>query len=244
MKIAIISDIHSNLESLKRVIVHINHSQAEMIVCCGDIIGYGPEPEECICTIRGLKRFFSVLGNHDAVVSGRVFPDNFNDYALDAIEKNIKAMSEDSKKYISGIEETLSISGMLFVHGSPLDPINEYLDTSAVLKKNIFSMRSEICFCGHTHRPSVYSQYIDSETRIFPSGNQEIYLEPEKKYIINVGSVGQPRDCDNRSCFAYFDTETRVVSFVRCEYDINSVQKKMTALNFADYLIKRISAGR
>jgi diadenosine tetraphosphatase ApaH/serine/threonine PP2A family protein phosphatase len=244
MKYAIISDVHSNLEALAAAVEDIRASGADRIICCGDVVGYGPQPEEC-CAILKSAGIICTLGNHDAALIGRLSISGFNEYALKAIGINAELISADSKLYISSLPERLCENGILFVHGSPRDPVNEYLSSVDKLRNNIVLIKERVCFHGHTHYPMVYSENESGSGNVErPFDGFSISLAENKKYIINVGSVGQPRDNDPRCCLVYFDTDTGVVVFRRIEYDVPAVQARMRAIGIPDFLVTRLLTGR
>jgi putative phosphoesterase len=245
MRYAIISDIHSNLEALEVVVEDITKTGVEKIICCGDIVGYGPNPKECISLLKTLNNIDLILGNHDAALISKIELKDFNYYAKKAIEINKTLTSEDEIKYLASLNETYCRDDIFCVHGSPRDPINEYLTTIKRLRDNVAIIKEKVCFCGHTHLPFVYaytSLGTDYVENIYDG--KEIKLLDDRKYIINIGSVGQPRDDDNRSCFVYYDSEDKKIIFKRLSYDIVAVQEKMKKLNFPEFLIARLSLGR
>jgi len=240
-----IADIHSNIEALKVVIKQIQGSGVDRTICLGDIVGYGPNPKECIELIKTLPDVEVILGNHDAAVINKTEIKDFNEYAKQAIEINKGLLTEEDKEYLTTLKEKHTETDILFVHGSPRDPLNEYLLTMKKLQENIELFNEKICFGGHTHLPLVYSRSGSGEDHIEnPEDNQEFKLLEDRKYIINVGSVGQPRDGDNRACFVYYDTSENKITYCRLKYDIESVQKKMKNLQLPKFLINRLSEGK
>ncbi|MCX7911136.1 MAG: metallophosphatase family protein, partial [Endomicrobia bacterium] len=216
--IAIISDIHSNFEALNAVIDDFKNYSITEIFCCGDIVGYGPNPNECIEILKN-KNILSVIGNHDAAIIDEVNLDWFNKDAKEAILINKKIISQENLKYIKTLPRYIIKNELLLVHGSPRDPIYEYLLTPNFLEINIKHMKQKICFCGHTHIPLIYSKSSDEKSKIYyPKNNFSIKLEKDKKYIINVGSIGQPRDLDNKACYVIFDDENYILHFKRIDY--------------------------
>ncbi len=245
MKYAIISDIHSNYEALSVVIERIKNEKVDKIFCCGDIVGYGPDPDKCIDLIKK-EHIVSILGNHDVAVLGRADLSWFNKDAIEAIIINKKLISFDNFNFLDSLNTFVEgNSEILFVHGSPRDNIYEYLMDFSSLKINAKFMKQKICFCGHTHFPLLYSFDPKTEkSEIFYTDKKNVFeIESDKKYIINVGSVGQPRDGDNRACYVIFDLEKKIVKFNREEYNISFTQKKMLLLNMPEFLITRLDFG-
>jgi len=247
MKFAVISDIHSNLEALADVLNHIDSSSPDRIICCGDVVGYGPQPAECVSLLESVKGITMTEGNHDAAVTGNMGTRNFNDFARTAVKINKSLLGPAEKFFLKDIPETHTERGLLFVHASPRDHLSEYLDTVQKMKENAAVMTSDICFVGHTHFPMVFSVSkhggVGTAERV--PNNGIFMLRPDKnRYIINVGSVGQPRDGDARSSFVYFDDEANSVTYIRLKYDVASVQKKMRDAGLPELLITRLALGR
>jgi len=244
MKYAIISDIHSNLEALELVLKDIARNGVDKIICCGDVVGYGPNPKECIETLKSIPNIEILMGNHDAAIVGKINIDDFNDDARQAIQINRMLITEKEIAEISLWKTTYRENGILFVHGSPRDPLKEYLLTMGKLRQNMDLFAEKICFVGHTHVPLVYVKTNPGSDFVEDGENgKELKIKDEERYIINPGSVGQPRDEDARASFVYFDSGRNTIRFRRLFYDIKSVQKKMKHLNISEFLINRLSYG-
>jgi len=232
---AIISDIHSNIEALRAVLEHIAQEGAEEILCLGDIVGYGPDPEPCIDIVRRMCRF-SLSGNHDFAVITQ--PERFNPLAEEAVEYSRRvlkptALSVGRKRgrwrFLEGLPTRVREEDILYVHGSPRDDRNEYILESDIVFgdvekiREIFELMPRLLFTGHTHVPGI----ITSEP-VFrhPEDDGACFrLEPEEKYLINVGSVGQPRDGDNRACYVIVDGNE--ITYRRVPYDFKRTMSKM-----------------
>jgi predicted phosphodiesterase len=243
-KIAIISDIHANLEALTVVLQDIRAKDIDRILCLGDVIGYGPDPVACI----DLAADFDLIlrGNHEeAVISGAF---GFNPVAKEAVDwtrDQLKpkwhsfALKRARWDLIRELPLTYTESNLFFVHGSPRDPTMEYIlksDTEDLFGeipqkiKEIFDMIEWACFVGHTHTPGVITQESRFYTPVEVGGSFE--LSSDEKYIINVGSVGQPRDGDNRACYVIFDGTT--VAYQRLEYNHAKTAGKIRVINKLD----------
>ena len=253
MKVAIVSDLHSNRESLEAVFAKIRSLGVEDMACLGDVIGYGPDPEFCVDLVRGHCRW-CLMGNHDEAL----FRDasDFNSYARAAIEYTRARMSpawysSSEKKarwrWLSGLPESVRDGRFLFVHGSPRDPIREYvLNTDGLLNpeklRSIFAAFEGVAVAGHTHYPGLF----DEELRFHGlNGASELTLplEPGRKYFVNVGSTGQPRDGDNRACFAVLEDAS--VSWYRVPYDFRVTQQKIQKTGaLPEVLARRLAVGR
>ena len=243
-KFAIISDIHANWEALQNAMKYIEEQGITMdrILCMGDVIGYGPNPVECVDVAIDFK--LNLLGNHEEAVINGAF--GFNPAAKRAIDwtrNQLKpgVFSSGQKKRRWEFVRTLPLMDKTekyyFVHGSPRDPTMEYIlkvDTEAYFGeippkiREIFAMIHGPCFVGHSHVPCIITE--DNEYHDPASVDYEYKLEPGKKYIVNVGSVGQPRDQDNRSCFVILDDDENTMRWVRLEYDYNTTAEKIRAI--------------
>ncbi|QDS93321.1 phosphodiesterase [Roseimaritima multifibrata] len=247
---AIISDIHGNLAALEAVLADIETQQVDGIVCLGDTVGYGPEP--CACIDHAMKFDFSILGNHDN--SALFDPEGFNAAAEKAIFWTRSQMEcgpdgpEPSRRrmeFLLELPRVVREGNLLFVHGSPRGPTTEYVfpeDANNPRKmEKLFALVPQICFQGHTHVPGVFS----SDMRFVRSQDLPetgFTFSPSQKAMVNVGSVGQPRDHDPRSCYVIFDGDT--VQFRRIEYDIErTVQAIENEPQLDNYLGYRLRDG-
>jgi len=240
MKYAIISDIHANLEALDATLKQIDKLSVDKIICLGDIVGYGANPNECVERIRQ-RKIDSIIGNHDAVACGKTEPDNFNPVAKDAAIWTRSSLTEENKKFFSELPESRLVDDFLIVHGAISDP-DHYIFTAydALIEFNLMKKQS-VCFFGHTHVRTYYMFQNDSSTSHY---DYEFKIDAKAKYLINPGSVGQPRDRDPRASFLVYDMEKRTVEFTRVEYDISSAQKKIVEAGLDRRLAERLSFGR
>ena len=256
---AIISDIHSNLEALTTVLADIENRGIKEIFCLGDILGYGPNPKECLDLII-TKTNACVLGNHDYAVLYE--PTNFNhgaerasfwtremletEQATESCKKRWGYIGDQQMRWTRSIELDGAEVILDFVHASPRRPINEYLfpddvyNNPAKLKAQFEKVR-HICFIGHTHLPGVF---LDDPDFYAPDELDNVYpIISDERAIVNVGSVGQPRDKDNRASYAYIDGNN--INFVRLEYDFETTAKKIYAIKELDnFEADRLSEGR
>ena len=251
---ALISDIHSNIEALSAVLEDIDRRGIERIVCLGDVVGYGPNPRECIDLV--IERCeFCICGNHDHAVFYEPF--NFNLGAERACYWTRQVLEDEPDKtlrdrrweFLGKLPVRYVYEDMLFVHGSPRRPVNEYLFADYVysnphkLMANFERLEQVACFVGHTHVPGVFvdDPYFESPDELPEQGVYEI--AEDDKVIINVGSVGQPRDRDPRTAYGVID-EGRV-EFVRLEYDVErTVDKILRTPELDDFLGHRLFEGR
>ena len=253
MKVAIVSDLHSNREALEAVFAHVRVSGVEDMVCLGDVIGYGPDPEFCVDVVRGHARW-CLMGNHDEAL----FRDasDFNPHARGAIEYTRARMeprwySSAEKKarwrWLKSLPLRVRESGCLFVHGSPRDPVREYvLSTDGILNpdklRSIFEGFDRIAVAGHTHQPGVHSDDL-SFLGLGGADTLTFEFEPGRKYYVNVGSTGQPRDGDNRACYAIL--EDHRVTWHRVPYDFRVTMDKILATGkLSEILARRLAVGK
>jgi diadenosine tetraphosphatase ApaH/serine/threonine PP2A family protein phosphatase len=184
-----------------------------------------------------------ILGNHDACAIGLTAVEQFNDYARKALEFTSSVIDDYSREILSSAELTHEIEGALLTHATPYQPVGwSYCLSVAQAEHQFRNFTSQVCFIGHSHFPIVFDRNSTSITKHHASGS--IRLESEHRYIINVGSVGQPRDGDPRACYACFDTEAGEVGYRRVSYDIEAAQNAMRQHNLPGFLIERLLRGR
>ncbi len=252
MRTAIVSDIHANLEALQAVLAHIEAEKVEDIVCLGDIIGYGPQPLECLDV--AIERFrWNLMGNHEeAVLYGAIAFNPKAKMAIDWTRDQLNLPSEPSDtrnlrwKFLGDLKVQVVENGRLFVHASPRDPVREYIFPTDVLDvdkmKSIFRRVETVCFIGHTHIPGV----IHEGGRFTPPREDrfEFPLAPlEEKLLVNVGSVGQPRDGDYRASYAVLEDDR--LTFFRVDYDVEKTIERIQAIDrLPGYLASRLREGR
>jgi predicted phosphodiesterase len=240
MRVLVISDIHANLTALQAVLKEAGEIDAAW--CLGDLVGYGPDPNECIKAVRELPELICLIGNHDAAALGHIDTDTFNPDARMALQWTQKRLTAESVSFLRLTDKTV-VDHMTLVHGSPRQPVWEYLlDTrSATLSFDYFD--TPYCLVGHTHLPVMY--YLPDESRIakivVPDASMQLTLAP--RAIINPGSVGQPRDRDPRAAYAIYTPEQNLFEFHRAEYDIAAVQKRMESAHLPERHIQRLSSG-
>ena len=242
MKIAIISDIHSNLHALQSVFAFIEQSNFDKIICLGDIVGYGPYPNECIDLVRN-KCHVVLAGNHDHATVGLTDISYFNSFAKSAIQFTARVITKDNADYLRGLEFEYREPGMFFVHASPNEPPEWHYITNTFAAESAFDAFSEqVCFIGHTHYPVVYMNTDDQNVAIASIFGK--ILSERKRYLINIGSVGQPRDNDPRAAFGVFDVEKRICELIRTPYDVNATQREMRNCALPEFLVQRLALGR
>jgi predicted phosphodiesterase len=243
MKYAIISDIHGNLEALQAVLKDIDSRAIDVMVCLGDIVGYYPNPEDCIELVRN-RVDICVAGNHDYAAIGKIDTQNFTYYAFAAMEWTKHNISEKAKEFLRSLSLTIERDNMFFTHSSPSNPQDwsyVFPDSEEAVFEAFKCLVHRINFIGHTHWPSIMIQEND---RVILHSEHKIKLQESNYYLINVGSVGQPRDFDSRSCYAIYNTEENEISLVRVKYDFTITQKKIRNKKLPLFLAERLEKGR
>ncbi len=243
MRYAVISDIHGNIEALQAVMDDTVHRSVDAVVCLGDIIGYYPDPEQCIEVVR-TRACLCVAGNHDYAAIGRIDTGCFTYYAFAAMEWTKAALSSETKEYLATLPLTAEKDGVFFAHSSPSNPQTwDYVfpDSEEAVFEAFTAVGFRLNFIGHTHWPSIM---IQSSGRVVLHPEHSIRLNPGNCYLINAGSVGQPRDFDSRSCYALYDTELQTVSLIRVSYDFSPTQRKIRDNHLPIFLAERLEKGR
>ena len=243
MRIVVVSDIHANLEALEAVLAHLDGQVPELVVCLGDFVGYGPDPNACVDLLIPRLRA-AVVGNHDLAAIGARPTDDFNLFAQEAIVWTQRALTEGSRGYLGDLPERVDVEGLLLVHGSPRVPVDEYILDTRTARASFIAESFRIALVGHTHQPAVF---VESKHRVSAQGvlpEVPLRLRPTHRYIVNVGSVGQPRDGDPRAAYAVLDTDDATATLFRVPYAVEETQRKMEAAGLPVPLIERLALGR
>ena len=243
MRILVISDIHANLAALESVLADAEGKWDEMWFL-GDLIGYGPDPNECTELLQSYNPV-ALSGNHDWAILGKLDIDSFNDYARHAVLWARSVISDEACAYLDSLppamvpHEKFSIA-----HASPRQPIWEYILDRGTADANFEYFDTPYCLVGHTHVPVIFEKVGNTRTNaVEPLYNVSWSLEDQSRRIINPGSVGQPRDSDPRAAYALLDLETMVWEHCRVEYDIERTQKKMRDAGLSERLVARLAFG-
>ena len=241
MKTLLISDIHANLTALEAVLADAGHIEA--VWCLGDLVGYGPDPNECVERVAALPNLRCVMGNHDAAALRQIEVDAFNPEARAALLWTQQRLSATNLTFLESLPEMIEVDQITLVHGSPRQPVWEYLLDTRTATINFDYFETLYCFVGHTHLPVIY--YLPDDQRmahlIVPENTTQVTLAP--RAIINPGSVGQPRDRDPRAAYALLDMEDYTWEWHRVAYDIPSVQERMHQAKLPERHIVRLAAG-
>ena len=232
MRAAIISDIHGNLSALEAVFTKIDELKVDAIHCLGDIVGYGPFPNECVDLVR-TRCLFTVKGNHDSGLLGETPTDYFNQHGKAAIRWTKDKVTPQNLEYLRSLPEKVVDDKFTLVHSSPLEPSEwTYLMNWDQAEENFAAFSTQFCFIGHTHVPVVIGE--DSTVNAFEAG---------KRHIINVGSVGQPRDGNPNAAFGLLDLKEEAYTLVRVPYDISKTAKAIEEAGLPIFLARRLSQG-
>jgi predicted phosphodiesterase len=239
----LLSDIHANLEALEAVLADLGDVDA--FLCLGDIVGYGPDPGPCVDRVRELPNLTCVAGNHDLAALGHYDIKWFNPYAGQAILWTSDQLTAEQKAFVSGLPLASDVPEALLVHGSLAEPM-AYITTPAEAIQCFDEMPNALCLIGHTHVAEYYRQRegtrVCEQVSLWSGGR--FNLDPDLRYIVNPGGIGQPRDGNPAAGFGILDTDAGVVEVRRVSYDIAATQEKMRAAGLPDYLIQRLSVGR
>lgn len=244
MHYLIISDIHANLSALEAVLAHVDLEAIDQVWCLGDVVGYGPCPNECIARLREFPDYYCVAGNHDWAAIGRIDIAEFNPSAQAACRWTSEQLTPDNKAYLESLSTRIVQGSSVLVHGSPREPIWEYIIYPSTAQLNFQFFDTQLCFVGHTHAPAIFHE--ETSTRRFeisiPVPDRVIEL-PDERLIINPGSVGQPRDGDPRAAYMIYHEEEKQLEYHRIEYDVASTQALMMEQGMPESLISRLSFG-
>lgn len=243
MRYAIISDIHANLAAFSAVLDDIERlGGAEKVWCLGDVVGYGPDPHECIELLRQTNHV-CVAGNHDWAAIGKIDTAEFNPDAAVACLWTAQQLDSTDVEYLKSLPLVIQEGDFTLVHGSPREPIWEYLISTSLAKENFACFKSQFCLVGHSHVPLLFSYDEDGacSSRQFRA-NVWLALGRDR-LIINPGSVGQPRDGDPQASYAIYDSETRLVRLYRVAYDVHFTQDRMENYGLPRRLVARLSYG-
>ncbi|MEL7371401.1 MAG: metallophosphoesterase family protein [Myxococcota bacterium] len=243
MRYAILSDVHGNIEALDAMLKRLTEiGGIDKYYCLGDIVGYGADPDTCCSKIRELCEV-TLLGNHDAAVAGRMDYSYYYDAAREALDWCREQVSDENLEWLKGLPYTHRLSEVELCHGSPFEP-EEYDYIFALEQaRDLIEQKpdlADVTFIGHSHLTKVFALTDEDALDVVAP---KFTLKPDMKYVITVGSVGQPRDYDPRACAGIYDTETRHFEYVRVEYDIDSQRQKIVDAGLAQNFGTRLYLG-
>ncbi|MDP7051988.1 MAG: metallophosphoesterase family protein [Verrucomicrobiota bacterium] len=242
MKYAILSDIHGNLEALETVLAHAKENGCDKYICGGDVVGYNANPSECMTMVREME-MPCVKGNHDEYVADESMDlTTFNPVAAAAVEWTREQLSADQLKWLKQLRYLRLIDSFSVVHATMDGPRGwGYVQSKMDAAASFTYQTTPVCFHGHTHVPVAFTE---DRLDITHSFYETVKVEDNKRYFINVGSVGQPRDGDPRAAYAIYDTEEAVIELHRLDYDLEKTQGKIRAAGLPDRLADRLAQGK
>ncbi|MCM8761284.1 MAG: metallophosphatase family protein [Candidatus Omnitrophica bacterium] len=242
MRYGILSDIHSNLEAFDAVCAALTKERLDACLFIGDLVGYGADPHECIIKMKSLAPKVLIAGNHDWGVLGLLDMDYFNEYAASAVAWTARMLKPAEMDYLKSFVLFHEEGNFTLVHGSLNQPakFNYILDDDDAFL-NMRLSRTPLCFVGHSHYPAIFILESDGAIRV-PA--VKVKIEGNKKYVVNVGSVGQPRDGDPRASYVIYDDEDNTVEIRRIIYDVERAQEKILKAGLPAWLATRLAEGR
>jgi diadenosine tetraphosphatase ApaH/serine/threonine PP2A family protein phosphatase len=241
MRYAIFSDVHANLEAFESVIGALEGEKVDSYICGGDIVGYGADPSSCIKLTEELTHN-AICGNHDWASVDEFDISYFNPHAKAAVHWTAENINGAEKEYLKALKVLHEEEDLIVVHGSLDEPerFHYILDLYAA-RQNFDILQKKICFVGHSHSPVIFLKSGDEVTY---TRETKVELDRETSYIVNVGSVGQPRDGDPRACYAIYDTDCGTIEIKRVSYDVKKTQNKILDAGLPPVLAERLGMGR
>ena len=242
MRLGIFSDVHANLEALSAVVEALKHENVDTCYCLGDVVGYGASPNECAEIVRTTAKV-TILGNHDAAVAGRMDYSYYYDAARQALDLHARQLSQENLAWLRNLPYEVREGDITFCHGSPINLEEfEYIFSveQATRCLDIWDDLNTVTFIGHSH---LCKSFALTREEVFEVVATKFVIRPEHRYIISVGSVGQPRDYDNRASYTIYDTEERVFEFKRVAYDIDGAAQKIFAADLERNFGNRLFLG-
>lgn len=240
MRTLVLSDIHANLTALEAVIK--DAPIFDRVFCLGDVVGYGPDPNECISLLQALPQLNVIMGNHDAALSGLIEVDNFNYDARKALIVQASQISATNRDWLELLDLEKNTAEIHMAHGSPRNPIWEYLLNNLIALDNFSAFETQVCLIGHTHVPSIFELIDEHRVRLLLPEQGDLWRS-EKRFILNPGSVGQPRDGNPKASYVIYDDIENTWQFRRVIYDISAVQERMRTLHLPSKHIERLERG-
>lgn len=241
MRYAIFSDIHSNLEAFQAVIEAYKKERIDRYLCIGDVVGYASNPNECIEKIEGLAAS-CIAGNHDWAAADLFSIEYFNPEAAEAIVWTKRHLIDKSNYFLENLKLTYKNNDFVLAHGTLENPQDfNYMTDAYAAGKSFELLENNICFVGHTHTPGIFMKDAGGGITYFQ--RSAIEIKENNRYIINVGSVGQPRDGDNRAAYCVYDTDKKKVTVERIGYDIQTARKKIIKAGLPKFLADRLLSG-
>lgn len=241
MRVLVFSDIHANLVALEAVLADAE-GQYDAAWFLGDLVGYGPDPNECTKLVRSIPKLTAIIGNHDVAALNQIDINTFNVDAQRAIRWTQETLTAETAEYLESLPKAVDKLPFIVVHGSPRDPVWEYILDRYIAMQNFDHFHTPYCLVGHTHTPVIYQRIDKNIFEHPPNYTADVALD-EGRYIINPGSVGQPRDSNPKAAYALLDTKTCVWTFKRVPYDIAETQRRMLKHDMPLRLVARLAYG-
>ncbi len=244
MLYGVFSDVHSNLEALEAVLAALAEAKAAAYLCCGDLVGYGAEPDACLERVAALPKLTAVAGNHDLAAIGRMELGWFNEHARAAAVWTAKTLSAGSRRFLEGLSPRHDAKGFTLAHGSPRDPAEEYLLAPEQFAQNVPVVKAWPLFVGHSHLPLCFRSTRGEVDAFLLADRQSVPVGRGRAVALNPGSVGQPRDRDPRASCGLYDSVKRTFRLLRVPYDVASAQAKIRSAGLPGFLAERLAVGR
>lgn len=242
MRILVISDIHANYTALEAVLK--DAGEADETWCLGDLVGYGPDPNATVEEVRDIKNLTCLMGNHDVAVIGRMSLETFNGDAKRSLMYHEQVLSASNMDFIKSLPTRAKVRGeTTLAHGSPRDPLWEYILNGTIAAANFGYFDTPWCFVGHTHVQSSFAEVNDTGRVVGEQSRPDVALQLRPKLILNPGSVGQPRDRNPQAAYAIYDTEARTWTPKRVSYNYAEVQERIRAAGLPEKHAARIAEG-
>jgi diadenosine tetraphosphatase ApaH/serine/threonine PP2A family protein phosphatase len=243
MRYGVLGDIHGNLSALEVVLGHLAKRGVDQIISVGDVVGYGAAPRECIGLLRSVGAVVA-KGNHDAATAGEIDLLYFNNYAREAVKWTQSVMTDEEIEWLTALPYTLDLEHCSVGHGTYHQPeLFDYIQSTTDADPSLDAMELPVCFVGHTHVPVTLLRLIDDPHRTAYTVEDEVDLGEVRRALVNVGSVGQPRDEDCRAAYAIYDSEKESVRICRADYDIDLEAGRILSAGLPSVLAERLRLG-
>lgn len=239
----VFSDVHGNFEALKAALAFFKKNKASAYICCGDVVGYGPQPAECVRAVMGLENLHIVMGNHDAAAIGKMDMKWFNANAIAAILYARCNLSGAEQTWLANLPETIKTPDFTLVHGSPRKPLTEYVLSELQFVENLPYWEVSPCFIGHSHMPLYFRQSGDQPPETDFLRPMSRMLIGDMRYVLNPGSVGQPRDGNPRASVGLYDSQRKSFEIFRVDYNVAKTQELMNKTGLPPVLVERLAYG-
>lgn len=239
-RVGIFSDTHGNLQALQSVLAELKAQDVDFILCCGDVVGYGANPNECVELLRE-NQIPTIAGNHDYAALNLVDITYFNDIAREAILWTRQELKPENMAFLKALPLSVELDDMLFVHASPNNPENwNYIITMGQARTGFQYFTQRVCFIGHSHTPFIVE---NNDGELACPEVPHIQVQNNCRYLVNVGSVGQPRDRNPDACFSIYDREAHTIEIRRTAYDMASAQQSIMSNGLPTELAERLTYG-